>query len=809
MKYLASIIFIAVLLLTAAIDTALAVPAAPFSHELRQNDNSVFGARKWGDENLSGWETEDGFTILFDTPLSSWVYAVHDKNEKLVSSGRQVGKHNPPGQLRKKLRPGKKVVAAMPKRSISRPAPVVASAPTALDAPSPPLLAPPSVSTAAVPVILVNFKNTAVDSTSADFEALLFGSGTWSMADYYSEVSYGAFTVSSGPAGVTGWVKVNKLHDYYGENNASGNDLWPGDLVYEAVVLADVTVDFAPYDLDGDCYVDVVNIVHQGTGEEAGSAGFSTDIWSHSWSLGSAKYYGFGHNGIFTTNDSCTADPGQFVKINSYVIQPELLARISTNNFIRSTVGVFAHEYGHALGLPDLYDYDYSSQGIGNWSLMAGGSWNGVSQGGDRPAHLDPWSRYTLGWSTPALLTESGPAKTLAAVETANDFYRIPGSGNEYFLLENRQKSGFDAGLPAAGLLVWHIDDTRTDNDSEWYPGCTSCTSHYRVSLVQADGLYNLEKNNNGGDGGDPFPGTSNNHSFGGATLPAAALYSSTSSGFSISDISVSGSPMTATVTFTDTVISAAPPGLTNSPAASINFTSPQIAASFECKLDSGVWTVCSAPAVVSSLADGAHTFSVRAKDSLGTLDTTPAVTSWTVDSVSPETVISSGPISLTRLTGASFGFSSVEPGATFSCRLDAASWTPCTTPASYSTIPMGGHTFEVLARDLAGNSDPTPATWNWTVTAGDIRVLVDGQPASYFTSMASAFSSFPAGSTPVLSLQALIYGEAIDINRCGEQVTLAGGYNSDFSAVIGRTGVTGPVIVNCGTLIMDSLEII
>ena len=124
MKLFASLILISALLLSAAAEHALAVPAAPFSHELRQKDNSIFTARKWGDENLSGWETEDGFTILFDTTLKSWVYAVHDREEKLVGSGRQVGKHDPPGQLRKKLRPGKTALAGRPQKYISHaPAP--------------------------------------------------------------------------------------------------------------------------------------------------------------------------------------------------------------------------------------------------------------------------------------------------------------------------------------------------------------------------------------------------------------------------------------------------------------------------------------------------------------------------------------------------------------------------------------------------------------------------------------------------------------------------------------------------------------
>ncbi|PKN16237.1 MAG: hypothetical protein CVU66_01695 [Deltaproteobacteria bacterium HGW-Deltaproteobacteria-23] len=394
-------------------------------------------------------------------------------------------------------------------------------------------------------------------------------------------------------------------------------------------------------------------------------------------------------------------------------------------------------------------------------------------------------------------------------MESANDIYRLLGDSSEYFLLENRQKSGFDAALPGAGLLLWHIDETKADNNSEWYPGCATCNSHYKVAMVQADGLYHLEKNTNGGDGGDPFPGSTGKLSLGGSTAPSGNLYNGSSSGFSISEISPSGATMTATVTIVDTLITTAPPSLTNNPAASISFNSPQPGSTFECRLDAGTWTTCTPPANVNVPTDGSHTFSVRAKDNLGTLDATPATVNWVVDTLPPETFINSGPNNPTTFSVASFAFSSAATGTTFSCRLDAAAWIPCISPASYSSIPLGEHTFEVFARDLAGNSEQTPASWNWTVATTEIRLVAAGQPDSYFTSLATALSSFPTGSSPVVSLQALTYTEAIDINRCGEEVTLAGGYSIDFSAVIGTTVVTGPLVITCGALTVNALEII
>jgi len=781
-------------------DTVTAVPAAPFSHQLRQADGSSFPARRWGDENLSGWDTDEGYAILFDDNLKSWVYAVHDKDEKLVSSGRQVGKQPPPGQLRKKLRPGKKATAGMPKKTMTTS--LARSASLTTGPTTSPSASPATGVTGNIPVILVIFSDSPTPAyTAADFQTLLFGTGTWSMQDYYTEVSYGAFTVSPGPAGIIGWVSAASPHNYYGQNDPYGWDKWPGDLVYEAVTAADSTVNFAPYDLDGDCYVDVVDIIHQGTGEE--SSPDPKDIWSHSWSLSAAKTFGYSHNGVFTTNDTCLADPTQFVKINEYVIQPEKLGNGMT------TMGVFAHEFGHALGLPDLYDTDYSSEGIGSWSLMAGGSWNAIDQGGDRPAHLDPWSRYVLGWSSPALIDASVTAQPFGAVESARDSYRLLDGGNEYFLLENRQKSGFDAGLPGEGLLVWHIDETMTDNNSAWYPGCTSCTGHYMVALVQADGLYSLEKNANSGDGGDPFPGTGNRQAFSRATTPGNNLYSGVSSGFRITGISPSGPTMTADITLIETTITSAPGALSNVTQATFTFCSPTLSATFECARDAGAWSACTSPATFSGLADGTHTFRVRAVDSDGTTDTTPAGHTWTIDTLPPVTSLGSTPDSLTASTSASFGFSADDPTAAYTCRLDAGAWSPCTSPATYGNLSPGAHIFSVYARDLAGNADLSPSTWDWVISTGSVKLAASGQTTAFLPTIAAAVSTFPAGTSPTIYLQSLTFAETIDVNRCGEQLTLTGGYNSDFTAVIGQTNVAGSLSVTCGTLIVEHLVVI
>ncbi len=518
------------------VEEAEAVVAAPVVHTLMQADGTGFAARPWGDERLHGWETEDGYSIVFDEASQNWTYAVRNDSGRLAASSWVIGKTRPTEVLKKHLRSAGAVLSEVFQRK-------------AIQSPGLPQKVVPPSGSANIPVILINFSDTTTTYNTPDFDTLLFGTGNRSMKDYYEEVSYGAFSVSPGPSGVVGWYTTANTHDYYGTNNAQGRDKWPGDLVYEAVAAADATVDFSAYDSDGDCYVDVVGIVHQGTGEEVGES--SADIWSHSWDLASARYAGYSHYGVYTTGDSDASCPGGY-KINDYIIMPELYRTGPPATL--STIGVFAHEYGHALGLPDLYDADKSSSGIGEWGLMGGGSWNYVSILGDTPALMSAWSKYRLGWVTPTQVTDSLSNEFIDAAATSADVYQLlpgsPATGGEYFLVENRQRlSGtFDEGLPGEGLAIWHIDESRADNNSECFPPADCSKNHYKVSLVQADGNWDLEKNNNRGDSGDLYRGSTDNTSFTGGSTPDSNLYNGTSSYVKVTSISASAPTMTATL---------------------------------------------------------------------------------------------------------------------------------------------------------------------------------------------------------------------------------------------------------------------
>jgi myo-inositol-hexaphosphate 3-phosphohydrolase len=165
-----------------------------------------------------------------------------------------------------------------------------------------------------------------------------------------------------------------------------------------------------------------------------------------------------------------------------------------------------------------------------------------------------------------------------------------------------------------------------------------------------------------------------------------------------------------------DTTITSNPDNPTNSTSASFGFSSTATNPTFACALDSTVFTTCTSPTSFTGLAEGTHTFQVRASDANGT-DSTPASYTWKVDTTPPQTTITSDPPASTS-TSPSFAFSSTETGSTFQCRLDDASYASCTSPKGYTGLTTGPHTFSVKATDAAGNTDPTPETQSWTISS-------------------------------------------------------------------------------------------
>src|SRR5438309_3478333 len=165
-----------------------------------------------------------------------------------------------------------------------------------------------------------------------------------------------------------------------------------------------------------------------------------------------------------------------------------------------------------------------------------------------------------------------------------------------------------------------------------------------------------------------------------------------------------------------DTIITATPPARSNSSSASFSFTATEAGSSFACQLDAGAFAACTSPKSYSGLADGSHSFQVRATDPAGNTDPTPASYTWTVDTTPPDTTITAAPLAASISSSTSFSFTATEAGSTFACQLDVGAFAACVSPQSYSGLALGSHSFQVRATDPAGNTDPTPASYTWIV---------------------------------------------------------------------------------------------
>ncbi len=346
-------------------------------------------------------------------------------------------------------------------------------------------------------VILVDFDDVPADTilhSKATYKRLLFSSDNqYSLRNFYDWNSYGELHVSGD---IYGWFRSPEPLSYYA-NERRGMGHYPQNaqrMVEDAIEAADGEVDFSRYDNDGpdgipssgddDGFVDFLFVIHGGQGYE--------------WTMNS------NHIHSHVANIRAKEVDGVFVK--PYATEPE-----------DGRVGTYAHELGHLLGLPDLYDVTLNTFGLGMWSLMAYGSWGGGD--GSRPVALDAWCRYKLGFLEPVVPDTNLPGYKLACIEDGPHallLWSNGESGPQYFLVENRRAKAWDEFLSwfGEGLLVYHVDERLRDNSSD---------GDHLVSLEQADGRFDLEQRRLwgfGSDGGDPFPGSEANREFSWWTLP-------------------------------------------------------------------------------------------------------------------------------------------------------------------------------------------------------------------------------------------------------------------------------------------------
>jgi len=355
-------------------------------------------------------------------------------------------------------------------------------------------------------VILMNFKD---NSFSYDDPQALFndyfnqknytGHGMkGSVSDYFTAQSYGNFTLEFD---VVGPFTTSMNMKAYGASGAQGHDNDPRSMIVEACRAADSQVNFKDYDWDGNGVVDQVFVIYAGYGESYGAD--PNTIWPHESQIATTLVL----DGVNISTYACSCE----------------LSGTSGKNI--AGVGVPAHEFSHCLGIMDHYDTQNSTNyGMGAWDLMCSGCYNDDSCS---PAAYTAFERWSCGWLQPKELYKEKEIADMPALSEQPVAYILynEGNANEYYMLENRQPLGFDAGLPGHGLLVTHVDY----NGSAWSSNVINIdASHQRMKVVAADNSYNTTSVDMAGD---VFPGTRKVTSLTDVTTPAATLYNANEDG--------------------------------------------------------------------------------------------------------------------------------------------------------------------------------------------------------------------------------------------------------------------------------------
>lgn len=451
----------------------LAVPATPYPVKVTQPDGRELTVRLNGDEFYHFYTTEDGYTIV-KNEMGFFTYAqrAEGKLEPTAMVARNISERSEADNL---------YLSTVAKGMIDKAEVAVAKSAKAKRDAAP--KARIDYSKFRGLILLVQFNDYSFSRSDAnqfytdminkkgytgftnpDGSANRWGEFTGSVRDYYEDNSKGQFAPTFD---VIGPITV----PYSIKNSKNTQTALMRNALEQAV--STYGVDYKDYDNDGDGYVDMFYMIFAGVGANTGEA--DDHIWPHK----STMYY---------------------KRWRTYACSCEYY---SESSGILDGIGTICHEFSHVLGLPDLYDTDYEGSGgqaqhPGDWEIMSGGSYNNY---GRTPAAYSAYDRYASGFATPTVINAPGEYQ-LPALGESNQIMMIKSPlSKEFFLLENRQQTRWDAHIPGHGLLVARVDSS---NVSVWTGNSVNNNpARLYYELLRAGRVMSGE-----GDASDPFPGT-------------------------------------------------------------------------------------------------------------------------------------------------------------------------------------------------------------------------------------------------------------------------------------------------------------
>ena len=497
------------LFVVAGVLTTLAIPAHPRPVDVTQSDGSRLTVRLVGDEFFHRTMTTDGYTLL-QRSNGDYVYAI-ESGSRLVASDMLA--HNPSLRNASELKMLSKLQKGLADKNMAAQGRTMHASRDQLNA---------STRTDYKDfrglLILINYNDRTFTYGNDYFEDMMnkkdytgfyrtdgsFVPCTGSARDYYYDNSMGVFEPQFD---VVGPVPVN-----YSCTDPQGTSWTVGDIFVAAVDALDSSIDFSRYDRDDDGIVDMIYFVVAGY-----TANFSGNNSGYLWPHQYYMYYFTDqqYDGVYLGRYSCS---GEIFGWENYgYTDPD-------------GIGTICHEFTHALGLMDLYDTNYEQDGQANdpddWDVMAGGCYMDNSR---TPVGFSLWERYRLGFADPEEINEKRDGYYLLPLNTSNTGYWLPSpNGNEFFMLENRQQTRWDAYLPGHGMLITRVEYYR----SRWSSNTINAdASHMFYEILRAGNGFGSNSN-------DPFPGTDNVTEINNLTTPNLMTWDGQANEFGINNIS-------------------------------------------------------------------------------------------------------------------------------------------------------------------------------------------------------------------------------------------------------------------------------